>query len=304
MPATSPPPPNGTTTASTSGRSSRISRPIVPLPAITASSLNAWTNSPLMPSRLWVRKVSNHSSCGTRTILPPMRSTAASFVAGAPSGTTTVHGMPRRFAFHATPCAILPALAVHTPCASWSRGMSAIALLAPRILNEPIGCRFSSLSQISAGASAPNRTSGVRTAAPAMRSRAARMSASGITATPRVLHEIELVVAGRADEAHAGLFHDASRRGMLREADRDDLAQRALAETEVQARASRLGRVAPSPPLLAEVVGDLDLGTATFDEEQAAVADEPTLVLELDRPKAETVLPLDRKSVVQGKSGD
>ena len=47
MPHVSPPPPYGTTTASTSGRSSRISSPIVPLPAITAGSLNACTNRPL-----------------------------------------------------------------------------------------------------------------------------------------------------------------------------------------------------------------------------------------------------------------
>ena len=74
----------------------------------------------------------------------PMRSTAASFVAGAPSGTTTVHGMPSRCAFQATPCAMFPALAVHTPRSSCERGVSAMRLLAPRILNEPIGCRFSS----------------------------------------------------------------------------------------------------------------------------------------------------------------
>jgi hypothetical protein len=48
---------------------------------------------------------------------------------------------------------MLPALAVTTPFAVVSRGACRIALTAPRILNEPIGCRFSSFSQISAGAS-------------------------------------------------------------------------------------------------------------------------------------------------------
>jgi hypothetical protein len=44
-------------------------------------------------------------------------------------------------------------------------------------LNEPIGWRFSSFSQISAGASSTlRRTSGVRIADPAIRLRAARMS--------------------------------------------------------------------------------------------------------------------------------
>src|SRR4051794_26855681 len=51
-----------------------------------------------------------------------------------------------------------------------------MALVAPRSLNEPIGCRFSSLSQTSPGASAFRRTRGVRTVTPAKRSRAARMS--------------------------------------------------------------------------------------------------------------------------------
>src|SRR5258708_7296151 len=52
-----------------------------------------------------------------------------------------------------------------------------MALAAPRSLKEPMGCRFSSFSQISAGApSAFRRTSGVRRVTPARRSRAARIS--------------------------------------------------------------------------------------------------------------------------------
>ena len=46
MPVASPPPPTGITTVSRSGRSSRISSPIVPLPAITASSATGCTNIP------------------------------------------------------------------------------------------------------------------------------------------------------------------------------------------------------------------------------------------------------------------
>ena len=42
----------------------------------------------------------------------PSRSIASSLRAGRWSGTTTVHGTPSRRAFHATPCAMLPALAV------------------------------------------------------------------------------------------------------------------------------------------------------------------------------------------------
>ena len=84
---------------------------------------------------------------------PPMRSTAASLDAEALSGTTIVAGMPSERAIHATPCAMLPVLVVTTPARSSARGASRIAFAAPRSLNEPIGCRLSSLSQISAGAS-------------------------------------------------------------------------------------------------------------------------------------------------------
>src|SRR5512141_3107539 len=71
---------------------------------------------------------------------------------------------------------MLPALAVYTPFSSRSRGARLIAFPAPRSLKEPIGWRFSSFSQISAGASPLRRTSGVRMADPAMRPRAARIS--------------------------------------------------------------------------------------------------------------------------------
>ncbi len=81
----------------------------------------------------------------------PRRSIAASFATGAVSGAMTVQGMPRLRAHQATPCAMLPADAVRTPRASCCGGRAAIALAAPRILKEPMGWRFSSLSQISAG---------------------------------------------------------------------------------------------------------------------------------------------------------
>jgi len=42
IPQLSPPPPKGTSTALTSGASSRISRPMVPLPAIMPTSLTGW----------------------------------------------------------------------------------------------------------------------------------------------------------------------------------------------------------------------------------------------------------------------
>jgi hypothetical protein len=48
---------------------------------------------------------------------------------------------------------MFPVLVVTSPSASASRGALSTAFAAPRSLKEPIGCRFSSLSQISAGAS-------------------------------------------------------------------------------------------------------------------------------------------------------
>src|SRR5205809_2681126 len=104
-----------------------------------------------------------------------------------------------------------------------------------------------------------------------------------------VLHEIELVVAGRTDVAHAGLLHDTARRDVLGEADRDDLAQAELAEAVVEARARGFGREAAAPPLLREVVRDLDLRTFSFDVHEAAVTDELAGRAQLDRPEAEAV---------------
>jgi len=83
MPVVSPPPPYGITIASGSGRSSRISRPIVPLPAITAGSWTGCTNSPSSPSRWLVTMTSHQASYGIFSTRPPSRSIAASFASGA-----------------------------------------------------------------------------------------------------------------------------------------------------------------------------------------------------------------------------
>src|ERR1035437_10300786 len=77
---------------------------------------------------------------------------------------------------------MFPALAVYTPSARRSGGSARMALSAPRILNEPIGWSVSNFSQISHGASTCRRTSGVRKAVPAIRSRAAWNSESAMGA--------------------------------------------------------------------------------------------------------------------------
>src|SRR5258706_535183 len=57
-------------------------------------------NAPGMPSRPWSRSVCHHSSYGTFTMVAPSRATASSFVCGALSGITTVHGTPSSRAPH------------------------------------------------------------------------------------------------------------------------------------------------------------------------------------------------------------
>ena len=112
IPHESPPPPKGTTTARTSGRSSTISSPMVPLPAITAGSLTGWTKNPSSPGWPCSRRTAHHSANGTGTAVAPSRAMASSLAAGAVSGTITRHGIPRRRASYATPWAMLPALPV------------------------------------------------------------------------------------------------------------------------------------------------------------------------------------------------
>src|SRR5258705_11261589 len=107
-----------------------------------------------------------------------------------------------------------------------------------------------------------------------------------------VFLEVEPAVARWPDVAHARFFHLSARSDMLREADRDDLAQAELAEAVVEAGARRFGREAAAPPLLREVVRDLDLGTLALDVDEPAVPDELTGRAQLDRPQAEAVLAL------------
>jgi len=117
----------------------------VPLPAITARSWTGCTNSPSTPSTWLVTMMFHHSSYGTFRTRPPRRSIAASLASGAWSGTTIVAGTPSARAVRAMPWAMFPALAVTSPLARASAGASLTALVAPRILNELMGWRFSSL---------------------------------------------------------------------------------------------------------------------------------------------------------------
>src|SRR3970040_2679349 len=113
------------------------------------------------------------SSQGSWTVFAPRRRRPASFVSGAVSGTIAVHATPTRFAWYARAWAMFPALHVYTPAERRAGWRSSTALPAPRPLNEPVGCRFSSFRWIAAGASSTRRgTRGVRRTVPRIRPRA------------------------------------------------------------------------------------------------------------------------------------
>jgi len=105
-------------------------------------------------------------------------------MSGVPTGITITALIPRRAAWTATPCAWFPADAATTPRRFSSSDSCDSLLYAPRALNEPVSCRFSSFSHTSAPADADSveeRDSGVRTMDPRVRMAAASMSARVIT---------------------------------------------------------------------------------------------------------------------------
>src|SRR5262245_47970055 len=201
-----------------------------------------WTKTPSSPGYAWSTRTCHQSSKGMETIRPPSRSIASRLARGAESGTTTVQGTPTRRAFQATPCAMLPALAVQTPRARAFSSARARALPEPRILNEPIGWRFSSFRKICDGPSTSSRTSGVRMAMPVIRDAAARISARpigsiGVVASAserdrltetRSAANLRVDVLRRGDvldrEAHGLENRDVGRRGPSRHRARDELA--------------------------------------------------------------------------------
>src|SRR5699024_3533876 len=98
---------------------------------------------------------------------------------GAPWGTTTVHANPWACAAQARARPWLPAECVTTPARRCSVSSIATALLAPRSLNAPVGCKVSGLSR-NGGFSTGPAVRGVRTTSPSIRAAAAR-TASAVT---------------------------------------------------------------------------------------------------------------------------
>src|SRR5216684_864760 len=104
---------------------------------------------------------------------------ALAFSVGAVSVIKTHAVTPRHAAAQATAAPWLPLDCVTMPCAASSSVRERIALEAPRILNEPVFCRFSHLKKSCAPAMAFNEAdvrTGVRWILGARRSCAARMA--------------------------------------------------------------------------------------------------------------------------------
>ena len=145
-PEASPPPPIGTTMVSTSGRSSMISSPMVPCPAMTIGSSNGWMN--VAPVSCW-----NPAGLGVCVVVyaavehdvrAQLRAWPSPLRAGAPAGMTMVAGTPK------APRRQRNALRVvarrrcdHTAGARSSSLRLAILIYAPRTLNEPVFCKSS-----------------------------------------------------------------------------------------------------------------------------------------------------------------
>src|SRR5436305_4115624 len=113
----------------------------------------------------------------------------------------TVAAMPSSRAANATAWPWFPALAASTPPARSASPSSDILLNAPRILNDPVRCRFSAFSQTFVPDNRENVSepyTGVTRARPDSRSRAASMSAS-----------VGVVVVANAKD----LFEDLTNRG-------------------------------------------------------------------------------------------
>ena len=138
----------GSGNVSTSGSCSASSSPIVPWPAITARPRTRGRS--VAPSR---RRCGAPRRARRRSPHPrarrPRRSCASrsTFAIGASCGMKIVAAIPSSRAAHATAWPWLPALAAITPAARSASPSDASLLTAPRILNEPVRCRFSALSQ-------------------------------------------------------------------------------------------------------------------------------------------------------------
>ncbi len=108
-PLASPPPPTGTSTIAVDGRSSTISSPTVPCPAmIRSSSKGGMMARPRSAAMASARSLRSSDAGPTTTISAPSAATRSRLTAGASSGMTTTALVPSSRAARATPWAWLP----------------------------------------------------------------------------------------------------------------------------------------------------------------------------------------------------
>ena len=148
-PVINPPPPMPAMTATASGASSKISRPIVAWPAMKLWSSNGCTNVPATPGNARSPRAFQATAYGTGMRRAPSARILSIFDAGAVSITMTAQDTPACLAAYAMPCPAFPALIVHTPRERSASDNIATALTAPRSLYELVGCRFSNLRRMS-----------------------------------------------------------------------------------------------------------------------------------------------------------
>ena len=177
-PPSRPPPPTGTMTASTPGRSSTISRPAVPAPASTTGSSNGCTNVNPRASRTSASLANSVLRSSWKTISAPYARTASTFDRGASEGITTTHGASTLRAAHATAWAWFPADTVTRPCSRSSWASERTLFRAPRALNDPVFWKLSHLRNNRMPARSPSEAAesrGVRWTVPEIRRPAAWM---------------------------------------------------------------------------------------------------------------------------------
>src|SRR6187402_213857 len=120
---------------------------------------------------------------------------------------TMVARVPTTAADRATACAWLPEENATTPLARSAFGMENRKLAAPRILNDPVVCRFSHLKkhwQLAISSSSREVSTGVRLASGRIRSDAARMSASCTTSVACLFVDDVLERLARREPAVVG----------------------------------------------------------------------------------------------------
>ena len=116
IPASSPPPPVGTSTVRTSGACSSTSSPQVPWPVRMSGWSKGWMNTaPVSSENCWARTSASVSESPWKSTSAPYPRVALALGIGAPSGMNTVALMPSSCAASATPWAWLPADAATTP---------------------------------------------------------------------------------------------------------------------------------------------------------------------------------------------